>query len=64
MLYVNFLTPLFVTLLFVHEVTGSVVTQTFGISEFAWDIIRLILILGVASLRLLLFREELQFLFD
>lgn len=63
-LYANFLAPLLVTFLFIHEVSGSVIVSTLGISELAWQIIRLLLILGLASLRLLIFREELQFQFD
>lgn len=36
MIYLNFLTPLFVTFLYLHEVSGSVVMSLFGISELSW----------------------------
>lgn len=36
MLYVNFLAPLFVTFLYLHEVSGSVVMSVLGISELSW----------------------------
>ena len=59
--YLNFLAPIFVSLLFMNELTGSVVTQNLGISEYSWQIIRMMIILCVIALRFLTFREELQF---
>ena len=62
--YVNFLAPIFVSLLFMNELTGSIFTQTLGLSEYSWQIIRLMIVLCVIALRFLTFREELQFQFD
>ena len=62
--YVNFLSPIFVSLLFMNELTGSVATQTLGLGEYSWQIIRMMIILCVIALRFLTFREELQFQFD
>ena len=59
MLYVNFIAPLFVAFLFMHELTGSLVISVLGINEMTWQVIRLLLVLCFVSLRFLLFREEL-----
>lgn len=64
LIYANLLAPIFVSLLFMHELTGSIVVETLGLSELSWNIIRLMLVLCVVALRFLIFREELQFQFD
>ena len=47
-----------------HEVTGSVVVDSLGLDILVWNNIRLLLALGVVSLRFLTFRDELQFQFN
>ena len=64
MLYANFMVPVFVSLLFMDELLGSTVVQVTGMSPLAWHVLRLCLVIAAASLRFLLFREELQFQFD
>mmetsp|Transcript_2755 Transcript_2755/g.3786 ORF Transcript_2755/g.3786 Transcript_2755/m.3786 type:complete len:135 (+) Transcript_2755:609-1013(+) len=63
-LYANFLAPAVVVLLFMHEVTGVFVVDTLGLDIISWNIIRLVVVLALVSLRFLTFREELQFQFD
>lgn len=64
LLYANFLAPILVLLLFMHELTGSLVVDTLGVWDIHWQVFRLLAVLGVVALRFLLFREELQFQFD
>ena len=64
LLYVNLLAPLFVSLLFMHELTGSFFTQTLGLGEYSWQMIRIMVIMCVVAVRFLTYREELQFQFD
>jgi len=59
LLYANLLAPLFVSLLFMNELTGGFVTQTIGLSELSWQIIRMTIVLCMLFLRFLTFREEL-----
>ena len=59
MLYAAFLAPLFISFLFVHELTGSLVVSTFGVSELIWETFRVAFVISFAALRLLTFREEL-----
>jgi hypothetical protein len=59
MLYANFIAPLIVAFLFMHELTGSLVMSVLGINDMTWQVIRLLLVLCFVSLRFMLFREEL-----
>ena len=59
--YANFMAPIFISFLFMHELTGSLVMSAFGISEITWSGIRLLLVLIMVYMRYVIFREELQF---
>ena len=61
LLYANLMAPVFVAVLFMHELTGSLVMSTLGLSDLSWQVIRLLLVLAAITLRFLIFREELQF---
>lgn len=64
LLYANFLAPIFIVFLFMHELTGAFVVETLGLWEMHWQVIRLLTVLGLVAVRFLIFREELQFQFD
>jgi len=57
----NFFFPMLITLLFIHELTGSLVVSTLGCTKETWEVARLGVVVVAGTLRLLTFREELQF---
>lgn len=61
LLYLNFLAPVIIVILFSHELSGSIVESTFGISKQVWDIMRLTVVLGFVAAKTIIFREEMQF---
>ena len=63
-MYANFVAPVVVMVLFTHELTGSLVEGSLGISNQNWQLVRLFVVIVLISLKILLFREELQFQFD
>jgi hypothetical protein len=63
-IYAIFLTPLIVTFLFIHELTGSMVCQYTGLEERDWQIIRVCVVIMLMSVRFTILREEVQFQFD
>jgi hypothetical protein len=64
LLYANFLAPIFISFLFVHELTGSIVEEYTGMDKETWEVARLGVVLAFMLTRLLTFREEMQFQFD
>ena len=61
LLYLNFLAPVIIVILFSHELSGSIVQSSFGISKPIWDIVRLTVVLGFIAAKTIIFREEMQF---
>ena len=59
LLYANFLAPVFIAFLFMHELTGSLAVSMLGMSELTWSGVRLLLVLCTVYLRFLIYREEL-----
>lgn len=62
--YVNFFAPLLVIIFYIDDVFGGMLAEYASLDRQTWHTIRMILILGLVSLRMLIFREELQFAFD
>ena len=62
--YFNFISPLLVCMLFVKELTTEPLKQYLGVEPYIWEVVRMIIIVLVLQPKLMLFREELQFLFD
>ena len=63
-IYAIFLSPLLICFLFVHELTGSLVQGATGMDDITWQAVRIGFIILFLAMRLLIFREELQFQFD
>jgi len=63
-LYVIFVSPILISFLFVHEMTGSPFMQFTGADELTWQSIRLVLVIFFVGLRMLSLREELQNTFN
>lgn len=57
LLYADFITTIIVIMLFMHEVTGSIVVDSLGLDPLYWNIIRLVIVFCIASLRFLTFKE-------
>ena len=64
LLYAILITSVIVIMLFIHEVTGTLIVDTMGLNPLYWNIIRAVIVLGIASLRIMTYKEELQFQFD
>jgi hypothetical protein len=58
-MYANIMAPILVVFLFCDELTGSLLTDFISIEH--WHCIRLLAVLGAALLRMLSFRDEMQF---
>ena len=58
LLYLNFLAPVIVVILFSHELSGSIVESSLGVSKQVWDILRLSAVLGFVAAKTVIFREE------
>lgn len=56
--------PVIIIFLYINELTGNFVTNNFGLDQKAWEFTRMMFVVGYATLRVLTFREELQFRFD
>lgn len=63
MIYINFLTPLLVTILYIQPLFEAHVVPEY-LSESTFRVIRVAVVVVAICLRLLTFREELQFLFN
>jgi len=61
LLYLNFLGPVIIVILFAHELSGSIVTEKLGVNKEIWEIIRLFIVIGLTAAKTRIFREEMQF---
>ena len=57
--YTTFLAPIFISFLFMHELTGSFVTETLGVDNLIWQLVRMFVVLLAMGARFYLFRDEL-----
>lgn len=57
--YANFFAPVVIAFLFVQELTGAIVTETLGVDQATWEVLRLGFVLVFMVLRYFAFREEL-----
>ena len=64
LLYLNFLGPIIIVILFVYELSGSIVVDKLGASKEVWEILRLFIVIGFVAAKTVVFREEMQFQFD
>ena len=62
LMYLNFLTPILIVLLYCDELTGSNFTAV--ISLETWRLARVLPVFLLAMLKVITFKEELQFQFD
>lgn len=62
-MYFNFLAPLLVSLMFVPPLLKNYVVPTY-ISDDTWKIIRILVVVITIMMKMLTFREELQFQFN
>ena len=58
MLYANFFAPVVIVFLFIQELTGVIITETFGVEQETWEVARLVVVLMLMALRYQTFREE------
>ena len=59
-----FLGPIIIVIMFAHELSGSIIVSTFGVSKEVWEVIRLFIVMGFVGAKTIIFREEMQFQFD
>jgi hypothetical protein len=59
LLYVVFLTPLVISFMFIHEMTGSLISSYFGLHQIIWETIRVGVVVMLLAVRLRTYREEL-----
>ena len=64
LLYLNFLGPIIIVIVFAHELSGSIIIEKLGINKEIWEIIKLLIVIGLSAAKTRIFREELQFQFD
>jgi len=57
--YTVFLTPLVVTCMFIHEMSGSLFIQATGMHQIIWETLRTGLIVVLLTIRLKTYRDEL-----
>ena len=57
-LYLNFLGPVIIVIMFAHELSGSIVVDKLGLSKEIWEIIRLTMVIGFVAAKTVIFREE------
>jgi len=62
LMYLNFLTPILIVLLYCDELTGSNFTAVISIET--WRLARVLPVFLLAMLKVITFKEELQFQFD
>jgi len=63
MLYVNFLTPLLISILYINPLLETYIVPEY-MSESVFRVIRVAIVVMSICLRMLTFREELQFVFN
>ena len=54
-----FLTPLVISFMFIHEMTGSLISSYFGLHQIIWETIRVGVVVILLAVRLRTYREEL-----
>ena len=57
-LYLNFLGPVIIVIMFTYELSGSIVVNL-GVSKEIWEIVRLCIVIGFVGVKTVIFREEL-----
>jgi hypothetical protein len=62
LMHLNFLTPILIVLLYCDELTGSNFTGVMSLET--WHLARVLPVFLLAMLRVITFKEELQFQFD
>jgi hypothetical protein len=60
LLYANFFAPVIIVFLYIHELTGAVMIETFNVEQQTWEVARLGVVFGLMICRYMTFREELQ----
>ena len=63
LMFLNFIAPLFVTLFYIKPIFETLVVPEY-LSESTWRILRVLCIAFAVCLRLMTFREEMQFIFN
>jgi hypothetical protein len=59
LLYANFFGPMVIVILFVHELSGSIIQDKLGMSKEVWEILRLFVVIAYIAAKTVVFREEL-----
>ena len=57
-LYLNFLGPVIIVIMYSHELSGSIVIEKLGFSKETWEIVRLSIVIGFVAAKTVIFREE------